>query len=313
MERNLLYQEIESILSNDLSDPCFQNELLSSVLKGSGTIHYADLEAGKLKFPNSGIFIPDYFKAQGNTADIILYFHGLIIPACSGDKKAYEKIGMKSYLENNKFFENICPDIAQSKRNVIFIAATWLTKLKKGKYVYEGRSKYRNNVRSQDFDDFVKSCLGVIKGLNIEGVASASEIEIGNIILAGHSAGGAPMQGVISGVDTKIDQGYLSKVKECWGFDSQYSASTDVWVKWLKNNTERVYRHFSVGEPIRKGFDVGKFREDHPKSTVPPYMHISNLWRSLLTVKSIDSKRYYFVDSKASHCGVVNKCLKQCL
>jgi hypothetical protein len=307
MERNLLYHEIESILSNGLSGAPFQNELPASALKGSGTIHYVDLEAGKFRFPNCGIFIPDYFKPTENTADIILYFHGLIIPACAGDPRAYEKVGMKSYLENNKFFENICPDIAKSKRNVIFIAVTWLMKLKKGKYYYEGRSKYRNSITPQSFNDLMHSCLGALKNL------CENEVSVRNIILAGHSAGGSPMQKIIAGVDTKVDQEYLSKIKECWGFDSQYSSSTDVWIKWLKKNAERIYKHFSVGEPKSKGFDVSKFIEDHPKSTVPPYMHISNLWRSLIRSKSIDDKRYHFVKSNTNHCDTVDKCFKQSL
>jgi hypothetical protein len=310
MERNLLHHEIEHVLSNGLRYPRYQSELPGSTLIDRGTIHYADLNAGNLTFPNSGIFIPDYFKAKENTVDIIVYFHGLSIPACAGDPKTYAKLGMKSYLENNKYFESICPSIADSKKNVVFIAVTWLMKVKDGKPTYEGRSAYRNNVGAQDFNDLMQNCLAAIKSANKNGT---SELVIGNIILAGHSAGGAPMQRIITGVDTKINQEYLSKIKECWGFDSQYSASTDAWVKWLKKHTERTYKHFSVGEPSRKGFNVSKFREAHPKSTVPPYMHISNLWRFLIKSKSIDSQRYYFVNGKATHCGMVDKCFKECV
>jgi hypothetical protein len=176
--------------------------------------------------------------------------------------------------------------------------------------VSTGRSKYRNDVRAQDFNDLMHSCLTAIRNANKN---DTSEIAIGNIILAGHSAGGAPMQRIITGVDTKIDQEYLSKIKECWGFDSQYSASTDAWIKWLKKNTERIYKHFSVGDPSRKGFDVSKFRKAHPKSYVSPYMHISNLWHSLIRNKSIDSERYYFANGKANHCGTVDKCFKKCI
>jgi hypothetical protein len=304
MERNLLYNEIGSVLSDSWASIGFQQT--------GGKIHYVDLAAGEFQFANSAICIPENFRVRENAVDVILYFHGLIIPVCSGDSKAYGKLGMKSYLENNKYFERLCPKLSASKKNVIFIAVAWMMKFKNGEYQYEGRSGHRNNVGGAVFNGLMESCLTAINRLTTFGIP-ASRIDIGNIILAGHSAGGAPMQQIIKGVDGKIDQRYLSKIKECWGFDSQYSSSTDDWVKWLSKNPERVYKHFSVGRPSKNGSNVGEFRKTYPKATVPPRMHISNLWSSLKNKKAIDQSSYSFIEGNASHCGMVDKWFTHCL
>lgn len=311
MERNLLYHEIENVSASHLPAK-LQREFPDTALQGVGTIHYVDLVTGGLTFPKSAIFIPDHFNAQRNKVDVILYFHGLIIPACSGDSKTYGRLGMKSYLENNKFFEKICPLIAEAKSNVIFIAVPWLLKFKKNEHVYEGRPGDRNKITAQDFHALMANILSRIKGVGASGLSPGSEI--GNIILAGHSAGGGPMQNIIMGVgDSKISQTYLSRIKECWGFDSQYAGSVSTWLKWLKHN-EHVYKHFSVGKPSSKGFRFSKYKESHPKSKgMPPFMNISNLWKLLVKDQSVDDRRYYFVERKTSHCAMVYKSIAECL
>jgi hypothetical protein len=298
MERNLLYNEIGSVLRNSLA---------SLRLRGAaGTIHYVDLSATKLKFPNSAIYIPENFRIRENTVDIILYFHGLIIPVCSGNSKIYNKLGMKSYLENNKYFENLCPKVSASGKNGIFIAVTWMMKLKKGKYEYEGRRGHRNSVNGGEFNGLVDSCIDAINRLAIF-ATPASRIDVGNIILAGHSAGGAPMQRIINDVDGKTGQRYLSKIKECWGFDSQYSSAIGTWENWLTRNPDRVFKHFSVGNPQPR-----KKEGAYPPGSIP-FKNISNLWISLRRYKTIAQNRYSFIEGKTSHCAMVDKWFVHCL
>src|SRR5207253_2240081 len=49
-----------------------------------------------------------------------------------------------------------------------------------------------------------------------------SKLEIGRLILAGHSAGGRRMQ-----IATRALGSYLGKLTECWGFDCMYTAGGD--------------------------------------------------------------------------------------
>jgi len=307
MERDLLFGEVEHVLAAAVRP--VEHELPSTTLSGGGTIHYVDLTAGKLKFPNSAIYIPGDFKVGEEGVDVILYFHGLIIDACSGDPTVYGRRGMKSYLEGNKFFQDLCPIVSASGKQVIFIAVTWLMKLKDGKYAYEGKAGHRNNIGVIGFNALLDSCLAKISGL----LPTPFPLSIRTIVLAAHSAGGAPMQRIIGGVDGAFDQRYWSKVKECWGFDSQYTTATKAWATWLAGSKERVYRHYSVGRVLPREHDVVAFKKKYPKHSVPPYMNVSNLWFSLLSVREVDGLQYSFSSKKTSHCAMVNQSLGECL
>jgi predicted dienelactone hydrolase len=68
--------------------------------------------------------------------------------------------------------------------------------------------------------------------------ALSSSAKIGQIVLAGHSAGGKPMQAVI-GAKNRLG----ASVRECWGFECLYFGS-GVWSQWLNADPQRRFVHF---------------------------------------------------------------------
>src|SRR5262245_33239114 len=63
---------------------------------------------------------------------------------------------------------------------------------------------------------------------------------LGNLILAGHSAGGSPLMNMAG-----LDHRYKNNHKECWCFDGWYYGSQP-WIKWLKDNPGKTLRGFYV-------------------------------------------------------------------
>src|SRR5262245_6535588 len=63
---------------------------------------------------------------------------------------------------------------------------------------------------------------------------------LGNLILAGHSAGGSPLVNIAN-----LSHRYQNNLKECWCFDGWYYGSQG-WLTWLRANSGKTLRGFYV-------------------------------------------------------------------
>jgi hypothetical protein len=62
---------------------------------------------------------------------------------------------------------------------------------------------------------------------------NSSPIDIRNVVLAAHSAGGLQMLKIAT-LENPI---YGAKILECWGFDCLYGKVTDLWHRWASKNS----------------------------------------------------------------------------
>jgi hypothetical protein len=102
---------------------------------------------------------------------------------------------------------------------------------------------------------------------------ASSVLEIGNLIIAGHSAGGALMKDASKHLGT-----YKDKVKEYWGFDCFYD---DGYSAWLRDNPkpDKVF-YFGNGSGAHGYYAFKLMKEVYGtlKQPVPPSRQIPNMY-----------------------------------
>jgi hypothetical protein len=194
-----------------------------------GQTLYLPVQLNKTVPPQVGVFLPRSF--QPTTAmDLIVYFHGHIIPDCKTDKHKFLAKGMEYYW-NTPLFTCLREDLVASGQSAILIAPTFIP-------IFANKSNsprdYGNLNEAGKFDFLINETLAQ---LTKKGTLPANA-QIGRIILSGHSGGGLPMQGILNAKNA-----LTPNVVECWGFECLYFG-TSIWEKWLKANPGKTFRHY---------------------------------------------------------------------
>jgi hypothetical protein len=203
-----------------------------------------------------GVFIPKQFR-PATSVDLIVYFHGHIIPDCKTNETPFLNKGMEYYW-GTPFFLCLREELAASRANAILIAPTFVPIFGSS----ANPSRFGNLDEAGKFDFLINQAL---TRLTESGVLPAAA-RAGKIILSGHSAGGLPMLRIL-----ETDNELKPSIAECWGFECLYF-DTPGWSSWLSANPGKLFRHFrrpAVFEPpttalkhFRNFFDV-KNGTDH--------------------------------------------------
>ena len=185
--------------------------------------------------PITGIFVPQNYKMK-STVDLIVYLHGF------KDTYPGNNTSIVNYWDGRKFpFFALREGVNSSPKNVVLVAPTLGPKSQAGSLVKSG-----------GFDSYLDE---VVWALNSHvPLPTSTRGKIGgiqSIILASHSGGGRPMLDIATGNDK-----YVSKIKECWGFDSLNSGVTaagkklftqpDAWLKWAQKTTSHLFIYFKT-------------------------------------------------------------------
>jgi uncharacterized protein YcbK (DUF882 family) len=174
----------------------------------------------------TAIFKPDHFDAAATT-DLIIYLHG--------HKAAHpgSNASIKAYLNYCKqpFFQ-LRETISSSSKNVILIAPA-----------LGPRSQYGS--LAIEFDAYMENIIAAINEYIIRQKNANGKVNIGKIIIAAHSGGGAPMLAIANSSSK-----YANKINEFWGFDSLYQGSGESdnsWIAIAKKNTAAKFFFYSNG------------------------------------------------------------------
>ena len=114
---------------------------------------------------------------------------------------------------------------------------------------------------------------GIGRFQNPSSSTGTSSIQLGNLILAGHSAGGAQMREA-----SKHLGKYQSKLKECWGFDCFYDEAYPAWIR--ENPDPRKYFYFGHGSGGAGSYAFKLMKEVYgsPKKPVPDNLRPRNVF-----------------------------------
>jgi hypothetical protein len=248
MMRNSFEYELEDLFSTeektisgdsgyDFSEPekevrfSTENEL---DLKFGKTI-YLPIQLSKALLPKVGVFIPKGFRPAAaiknsrrfSAIDAVVFLHGHIYPCDNKGVSKFDKGGIEYYW-NTPAFSFLREEFALSGRNALLIAPTFTNKLNRGS------NTFGNLDANKKFDFLLGECLKNLK--NTGDIPPDSEIR--NVILAGHSAGGLPMQSILWAINSTGQN-----IVECWGFECLYFG-TDIYWAWLNFSPGKNFIHY---------------------------------------------------------------------
>ncbi len=227
MERNLLYRE----LSAGLQTP--QTESHDHFLQGfrdilPGVIRYLGVGVGGKLPARTGVYVPKGFRPGADGVDVVVYFHGHILPRCGNDSGDFAKKGIEHYWHTVNF-KCLWTEFDAAGSNAILLAPTLGANS-------SHRGQFGTLGEPNRFDEFIKACF---QKMSSEGILPANT-RTRHIILAGHSGGGRPINAILAAKNQ-----LSSNIVECWGFDSQYFGDAPLRC-WLNANPGKSYYHFAA-------------------------------------------------------------------
>jgi hypothetical protein len=160
----------------------------------------------------SGVYLPAKHDNKATKLDVILWFHGFYVADYTKHLFGPSTDGRKANLRES---------VDAAGKDVVLIAP-WLglgDHDKAGNAVgdYGSLKRFDMDDPKKGLVQYLDEVLGLLA--QQQGVA---KLEIGRLILAGHSGGGRRMQ-----IATGTLGSYLGKLIECWGFDCMYSTGRD--------------------------------------------------------------------------------------
>jgi hypothetical protein len=159
--------------------------------------------------PKTGIFVPVGFRLQPRV-DLIIYLHGMKAPSGLSTSATIDVYWSRRY----PFL--LREGVNQSGKNLVLVAPTLGPASQAGKLTRPG-----------GFDWYVDQVMRVLAERGPYQQASQPP-QVGNIVLACHSAGGKIMRLLML-----RKHRYSNRIRECWGFDCLYNpCDPEVWRQW---------------------------------------------------------------------------------
>jgi hypothetical protein len=224
-DRELFDNEISQLLPSG-DTPERQGEVTEVVVPGA--THYLPIALSKHTHRRVGAFVPSAAR-YADVVDVIVYFHGHAIAACRTDTAKFRKHGMQYYW-NTPLFTCLRADLEKSGRRAVLLAPAMHAFV--GGQV--GAAGYGHLGDAGRFDEFVNKALTLLKDKG----SLPRGATIGNVVLAGHSGGGQPMQAVMAAKNT-----LKTRIRAAWGFETLYFGTSAI-TTWLQSDAALRYRHY---------------------------------------------------------------------
>lgn len=179
--------------------------------------------------PLTGIFIPSGYNVR-QLVDVLVYLQG---HRTNPDAAWFRGLTIDKYWDSKRFPRWALREATNaSGKNVVLVAPTL------GPHSQGHQFSKRGGLDT--YLDRVMAALSTYGQFRTLG----RRPEVGNIILACHSGGGARMLELVT-VANKL----TSRVRECWAFDSLYGQDIEVaWYTWARRHPgARLYVHYGSG------------------------------------------------------------------
>jgi hypothetical protein len=186
----------------------------SAAVKGVTAFALGD----KAPIKNTGVYLPPSHDFERDEVDVVLWFHGFYVHNAK-DLMHPADSSMDMQLRQS---------VLKSGKQVIFVApylgptgALDLGKLNAG----DGCQTYLEQVLE-----------GLARFGQSRSKGAPESLDLGTLILAGHSAGGAQMRAA-----SRHLGGFKDNLEECWGFDCFYDTLYPDWTRELPNPDKVFY------------------------------------------------------------------------
>jgi hypothetical protein len=235
----------------------------------TGTTAYA--EGKDACFKDTGVYFSPAHSFANAKVNVILWMHGYYVHSARDlfrPKKASHDMKLReSVLDAQKDLVLVAPWLGLKESSDTGRLA--LDELGKG----DGCQTYLNEVL--DGLGHLQKALA-----NKQGKPAAAKLELGNLIVAGHSAGGGRMRDAVRhlggiGSGQAPDKGTL---RECWGFDCQYD-SEKTWGAWAREfPSVKKYSYIGNGSFGWDSFGFMKHVHGTPTKPVAATARIPNMF-----------------------------------
>ena len=195
-----------------------------------GVTCYVTINIGKANYPltKTGIYVPAHFNAS-QPVTIIVYLHGMTgsFPGATAQIDRYWTVTKPGYDFRLR------EEVNASGKNCILVAPS----------LGNSPNAYKNALSSKQggLDQYLQQVRTAINSYIIPDFGGRM-IDIDNVIIAAHSAGGSQMRKIV----TSANPVYGNRVTECWGFDSLYGGEA-IWCRWAKQNPSKKLILFYLG------------------------------------------------------------------
>ncbi|OQP44819.1 hypothetical protein A4H97_10685 [Niastella yeongjuensis] len=195
-----------------------------------GVTCYVTINIGKANYPltKTGIYVPAHFNAA-QPVTIILYLHGMTgeFPGATAQIDRYWS------LTKPKYDFRLREEVNSAGKNCILVAPS----------MGNSPNAYTNTLsgKAGGLDQYLQQVLAAINTYIMPGFGSKT-IDINNLIIAAHSAGGSQMRKIV----TTANPVFGNRITECWGFDSLYGGETK-WCQWAKRNASKKLILYYLG------------------------------------------------------------------
>ncbi len=178
-----------------------------------------DLGKGNIRLDMTGIYIPSSFT-PAEPVDLLIYLHGMT-GEFPGKEAKIDSYWKASRLPNYDY--RLREEVEASGKNIILAAPS----------LGKSPNSYRNSLSDKKggLDEYVIKIIAAVQSYILAKRFSGGALNLRNIILAGHSAGGRQLLKIAT-TDNPL---YGCFVSEYWGFDSLYSGNSE-WKVWAKSN-----------------------------------------------------------------------------
>jgi hypothetical protein len=190
---------------------------------------------------DTGVYLRPGHEFSRGKVDVILWFHGFYVQNVQ-DLLQPVDAGMNMFLRES---------VLNSKKDVVLIAP-WLGLKTSSTTGSLGLGALGEGVGCQDYLDQVIA--GLVEFRKALSPQASSSLVVENLIIAGHSAGGALMKEPSKHLGT-----YQERLRECWGFDCFYDNDYSSWC-WTNPKPKKVF-YFGNGSGAKGAYAYKLMRE----------------------------------------------------
>ena len=206
----------------------------------------------------TAVYIPAKHNAKAVDLNVILWMHGFYVTD-------HKNIFSPAKDMDPMLRESVSKACEDSGKDVVLIAPylghRWMVPGKDGKYHATGDDLGLKIGVQPYLDDILDQIANELY--------PGSKLSLKNLIIAGHSAGGGLMQDATK----TMDQKYLEKLKECWGFDCMYQ-DYGCWADGLRPPEGVNFFFYLADSSSKTRFkDLWKFAYGTPQKPDPHIMH----------------------------------------
>jgi hypothetical protein len=193
----------------------FVEEQFSNSAVVKGTTAFA--EKGNAPLRDTGIYLPPNHSFGSGTVNVVLWLHGYYV------QNARDLMHPDSDQMDMKLRESVL----RSQKGAILVAP-WLG-------LKSSQESGSLNLASLNQGDgcqiYLEQVLdGIVRFQKTLSSQAASSLQLGNLVIAGHSAGGALMRTAAQHLGK-----FKENLKECWGFDCFYD---ELYASWARENPQ---------------------------------------------------------------------------